>query len=172
MADLPPARLFQPPFFSTGIDCFGPYLVKIGHRHEKRWGLIFKCQMTKCIHLDLIPSLSAYAFLLALRRFISCRGTPSELLSDQGTNFRGAERELKEAFAAMERQLCDSLAKYQIKFQFNPPGAPHFGGTREREIRSIKNALRVVIGTEALREEVLHPILIEVEGILNAKPLR
>lgn len=173
MADLPPARLrlFQPPFFSTGVDCFGPYTVKVGRRHEKRWGIIFKCLTTKCIHLDLINSLDTDAFLLALRRFIARRGTPSEILSDQGTNFRGAERELKEAFAAMEPQLREGLANHQITFKFNPPGAPHFGGIWEREIRSTKTALQVVIGTEALPEEVLLTLLIEVEGMLNAKPL-
>lgn len=173
MADLPPARLrlFQPPFFSTGVDCFGPYTVKVGRRHEKHWGLIFKCLTTKCIHLDLINSLDTDAFLLALRRFIARRGTPSEILSDQGTNFRGAERELKEAFAAMEPQLREGLANHQITFKFNPPGAPHFGGIWEREIHSTKAALQVVIGTEALPEEVLLTLLIEVEGMLNAKPL-
>lgn len=42
MADLPPSRLrlLQPAYYSTGVDCFGPYLVKIGRRNEKRWGLI------------------------------------------------------------------------------------------------------------------------------------
>ena len=115
MADLPPTRLrlFQLLFFSTGVDCFGPYVVKTGRRHEKRWGLIFKCTTTKCIHLGLIPSLNTDVFLLALKHLIFQRGRPSELLSDQGTNFRGAEKELKDAFAAMERQLRDSLAKYQ-----------------------------------------------------------
>ncbi|XP_041839808.1 uncharacterized protein LOC121638843 [Melanotaenia boesemani] len=173
MADLPPARLrlFQPPFFSTGVDCFGPYMVRVGRRHEKRWGLIFKCLTTRCVHLDLINSLDADAFLLALWRFIARRGTPSEILPDQGTNFRGAERELTEALAAMEPQLQEGLSNHQITFKFNPPGAPHFGGLWEREIRSIKTALQVVIGTEALQEEVLLTLLVEVEGILNAKPL-
>ncbi len=38
MADLPPERLqlLCPPFHSTGVDCFGPYLVKIGRRNEQR----------------------------------------------------------------------------------------------------------------------------------------
>lgn len=38
MADLPPARLrlFKPAFYSTGVDCFGPYFIKIGRRQEKR----------------------------------------------------------------------------------------------------------------------------------------
>ncbi|KAJ8017149.1 hypothetical protein DPEC_G00014760 [Dallia pectoralis] len=94
MADLPAARLrlFQPAFFSTGMDCFGPFMVKVGRRTEKRWGIIFKCLMTRAVHLDLLTSIDADSFLMALRRFIARRGTPAELLSDQGTNFRGAER--------------------------------------------------------------------------------
>lgn len=49
MADLPPARLrlMKPPFFSTGMDCFGPFTVTIGRRHEKRWGIVFKCLTTR-----------------------------------------------------------------------------------------------------------------------------
>lgn len=56
MADLPPARLRlqKPPFYSTGMDCFGPFQIKIGRRCEKRWGIIFKCLTTRCIHLDLL----------------------------------------------------------------------------------------------------------------------
>lgn len=171
MADLPAARLrlFKPPFYSTGVDCFGPYLVKVGCRNEKRWGLIFKCLTTRCVYLDLINSLDTDAFLLALRRFIARRGTPSEIYSDQGTNFRGAEGELKDAFADVEPQLQKSSASHQIIFRFNPPASPHFGGIWE--IRSVKRALQVVLGAQAVPEDVLLTVLIEVEGILNAKPL-
>ena len=114
MADLPPQRLrlLCPPFYSTGVDCFGPYLVKIGRRTEKRWGAIFKCLTTRAVHIELLNSMDVDAFLLALRRFISRRGRPKEVLSDCGTNFRGAERELREAFAAMEPQLKEQLAEY------------------------------------------------------------
>ncbi len=130
MADLPPERLrlLCPPFYSTGVDCFGPYHVKIGRRVEKRWGVIFKCLTTRAVHIELLNSLDVDAFLLALRRFIARRGRPKEIRSDCGTNFRGADRELREAFAAMESQLKEQLADYQILFKFNPPNAPHFGG--------------------------------------------
>ncbi|TWW77362.1 hypothetical protein D4764_12G0007520 [Takifugu flavidus] len=154
------------------LTVIGPYLVKVGRRNEKRWGLIFKCLTMRCVHLDLINSLDTDTFLLALRRFIARRGTPSEIYSDQGTNFRGAERELKEAFADIEPQLQKSSASHQIIFRFNPPASPHFGGIWEREIRSVKRALQVVIGAQAVPEDVLLTVLIEVEGILNAKPLR
>lgn len=48
IADLPASklRLHKPPFWSTGMDCFGPFTIKIGRRHEKRWGILFKCQTT------------------------------------------------------------------------------------------------------------------------------
>ncbi|XP_037604330.1 uncharacterized protein LOC119475569 [Sebastes umbrosus] len=173
MADLPPARLrlLSPPFLSTGVDCFGPFMVKIGRRSEKCWGVIFKCMTTKAVHLDLLNSLDSDAFLLALRRFISRRGKPMDLHSDRGTNFRRAERELQEAFHAMEPELQQKLGDYQLTFKFNPPNSPHFGGIWEREIRSVKNALRVAVGHQPVSEDVLNTVLIEVEGILNSKPL-
>lgn len=173
MADLPASklRLHKPPFWSTGMDCFGPFTIKIGRRHEKRWGILFKCQTTRCVHLELLPSLDTDRFLLALQRFIARRGRPHELISDQGTNFRGGERELREAYAQLAPTLQEKLAQQQIKFSFNPPHAPHFGGTWEREVRSIKNALRVTLGTQVVTEEVLHTVIIEVEEIMNSKPL-
>ncbi|KAL1282342.1 hypothetical protein QQF64_001145 [Cirrhinus molitorella] len=173
MADLPPERLrlLCPPFYSTGVDCFGPYVVKIGRRNEKRWGLILKCLTTRAVHIELLNSMDADAFLLALCRFIARRGKPKEIRSDCGTNFRGAERELREAFSNMEPELQTRLADYQIDFKFNPPSAPHFGGIWEREVRSIKNALQVAVGSQATTEDILSTVLVEVEGILNSKPL-
>lgn len=55
MTDLPPARLrlYKPAFYSTGVDCFGPYTVKLGRRTEKRWGIIFNCLTTRAVYLDL-----------------------------------------------------------------------------------------------------------------------
>ncbi len=147
MADLPPERLrlLCPPFHSMGVDCFGPYLVKIGRRNEKLWGLIFKCLTTRAVHIELLNSMDVEAFLLAVRRFIARRGKPYEIRSDCGTNFRGADRQLREAFSIMEPELKVQLSDYQISFKFNPPSAPHFGGIWEREVHSIKNALRVVM---------------------------
>lgn len=94
MADLPPARLrlYKPPFSSVGINCFGPFFVKIGRRREKRWGILFKCMTTRCLHFDLLESLDSDAFLLCLRRFVARGGKQSEVLCDNGTNFTGGNR--------------------------------------------------------------------------------
>ncbi|XP_067660546.1 uncharacterized protein [Haliotis asinina] len=100
MSDLPPSRLrlYKPAFYSTGVDCFGPMTIKIGRRTEKRWGVIFKCMTTRAVHFDLLDSMSTDAFLMAFRRFVARRGKPHELLSDCGSNFKGAERELRETW--------------------------------------------------------------------------
>ncbi|XP_073731871.1 uncharacterized protein [Misgurnus anguillicaudatus] len=173
MADLPPARLrlYKPPFYSTGMDCFGPFTVKIGRRNEKRWGIVFKCLTTRCLHLDLLESIDTDAFLMSLRRFIARRGKPFELLSDNGTNFVGGDTEMRTAYEAMTPDLKQQLAEQQISFRFNPPSAPHFGGAWEREVKSVKQALKVVLKDQTVSETVLRTILTEAEGILNAKPL-
>ncbi|KAI7805170.1 hypothetical protein IRJ41_000825 [Triplophysa rosa] len=154
MADLPPSRLrlFRPAFYSTGMDCFGPYAIQT-------------------VYIDLLHSMDTDSFLMALRRFTARRGTPFELISDQGTNFKGGERELKEAFAALAPGLQEQLVKQQIQFRFNPPNSPHFGGCWEREIRSLKQALTATIGAQSVTFEVLQTVLVEIEGILNSKPL-
>lgn len=161
MADLPAARLclYKPAFYSTGMDCFGPFEVKLGRRVEKRWGII-KCLTVRAVHLDVLTSIDTDSFLMALRRFISRRGTPAELYLDQGTNFKGGERELRKAFASMASDVQRFLAPLRICFHFNPPAAPHFGGVWEWEIRSVKTALYTTVGTQPLQEKVLRTVLV------------
>lgn len=173
MADLPPSRLqlHQSPFYSTGVDCFGPYTIQVGRRHEKRWGTTFKCLTTRAVHLDLLPTTGTDSFLMAFWRFVARKGKPFELLSDQGTNFRGGERELKQGFDFLQPELQTNLAAQQVRFYFNPPNSPHFGGCWEREIRSLKQALQTTSGAQTVTEEVLQTLLAEVEGILNSKTL-
>lgn len=50
------------------VDCFGPLQVKVGRWHEKRWGFLFNCMMTRAVHIDLLPSLDSDSFLMALWR--------------------------------------------------------------------------------------------------------
>ncbi|XP_022111735.1 uncharacterized protein LOC110990980 [Acanthaster planci] len=144
---------------------------KIGRRTEKRWGVIFKCMPTCAIHLNLLESLDTDAFLMAFRRFTSLRGKPYEILSDCGTNFKGAEAELRTAFSSMAPDLSQQLSKQKVRFQFNSPNAPHFGGSWEREVKSVKAGLRAALGDQSVTEPVLRTVLAEVEGILNSKPL-
>ncbi len=89
----------------------------------------------------------------------------------KGRISKDLKRELHDAIKAMNSLLQTCLAEHQIKFIFNPPCALYFGGTWEREIRSIKTALNATINAQTVTEEMLNTILIDIEGILNLKPL-
>ena len=55
------------------------------------------------VHLEVSNSLETDSFINALRRFICRRGPVRQLRSDQGTNFIGAKKELREALQAMDQ---------------------------------------------------------------------
>ena len=98
MADLPIERLGykQPPFSNTGVDYFGPFLVPTRRSTEKRWGFLFTCLTTRAVHIEVVPSLdtSSSSCVMCVERFIARRGTPTTIMSDNGTNFVGAQKEL------------------------------------------------------------------------------
>ena len=102
MADLPKFRTTasEPCFTHTGIHLFGPLNAKRGRVVVKRWGVLFTCLNSRAAHLELASSLETDWFINMLRRFISRRGTPKTIHSNNGTNLVGAAREIKEAVAA------------------------------------------------------------------------
>ncbi|KAL7872163.1 hypothetical protein SRHO_G00071460 [Serrasalmus rhombeus] len=143
---------------------------KVACRSENKWGILFKCMTSRAVYTDLYTSLDSDSFLRALSRFTARHGKPHESLCDQGTNFQGGEKKLQEAFAALQPDLQAQLASQQIRFSFNSANAPHFGRCWEREIRSFKTALRVILGVQTFMEEGPSTVPIEIEVILNSKP--
>ena len=63
------------------------------------------------------------------------------------------------------------MAEENIKWRFNPPAAPHFGGLWEAGIKSVKTHLTRVIGAQILTYEELNTILIQIEALLNSRPM-
>ena len=95
MGDLPSERVNpSPPFTFTGIDLAGPLLYKEQKLALKCYVIVFTCFSTKAVHLDLVKSLNAQDCMKALRRFISRRGCPQKIFSDNGTNFIGTMGDL------------------------------------------------------------------------------
>ena len=94
MSDVPVECLGyrQPPFSNCGVDYFGPFHVTIRRSSEKRWGFLITCLTTRAIHIELVPYRDKSSCVMAIERFISRRGTPSIISSDNGTNFVGAKK--------------------------------------------------------------------------------
>ncbi|XP_064650018.1 uncharacterized protein LOC135501704 [Lineus longissimus] len=95
-----------------------------------------------------------------------------EMYSDNGTNFRGANAELARALQDLDQDRINGLlSPLGIKWHFNPPAAPHFGGAWERLVSSVKRALSATLKNTLVTDTVLRTALIEVEAVLNSRPL-
>ena len=162
-----------PPFFHTGVDLFGPILVKQRRSTVKRYGVIFTCLASRAVHFEIVHSLDTDSFLGAMSRFSARRGTPAKMFSDRGTNLRAADKELREGLQVLEQDVVAStLAGKGIAWHFNPAHASHMGGLWERLIRSTRKILQSLTHQQpALSDEALLTFIAEVERILNSRPL-
>ena len=103
---------------------------------DRAYIALFICMATKAIHLELVSDLTSDAFIAALKRFIARRGIPSQIFSDNGTNFRRASSTLHDLYKLLQSNGFDQTTQdftsaQGIKWSFIPPSAPHFGGLWE-----------------------------------------
>ncbi|XP_024867312.1 uncharacterized protein LOC112451722 [Temnothorax curvispinosus] len=179
MGSLPRARVTPArPFQRTGVDYAGPIHIRTtkgrGHRAHKAFIAVFVCLVTKAVHLEVVSDYTTEAFLAALRRFTARRGLCSDIYSDCGTNFIGADRALKNLLRASSsdgRRIAHDASAHGTRWHFNPPAAPHFGGLWEAAVKSTKFHLRRVIGETTLTFEEMATFLAQVEACLNSRPL-
>ena len=109
---------------------------------------------------------------MGIERFVSRRGVSSVIWSDNGTNFIASEKELLNNILSWNQQvLTETLVKKGIKWKFNPPSAPHYGGVWERLVRSFKHVFHAILGNRRLTDEILNTVFCQVEQSLNAHPL-
>jgi hypothetical protein len=103
----------------------------------------------------------------------SRRGTPRYVISDNGTNFVGAERELRELVEALDKDkiIRETTKFHPVDWKFNPPIAPHFGGVFEALVKSAKKAIRAILGDAEVSDEELHTAICGAERLMNSRPL-
>lgn len=178
MGNLPKERLTpSPPFSNCGVDYAGPIFIKSkkgrGAQLIKAYICIFVCFSTKAVHLDLTNNLTSEAFLSLLRRFISRRGKPSHIYSDNGTCFKGAHNDLFEMFhnQGNKGKISNFASNNGITWHFIPPSSPHFGGLWEAGVKSIKHHLKRVTKNTNLDFEEFYTLLTQIESVLNSRPL-
>lgn len=159
------------------MDYGGPFFIKDGIRKNifrKAYIAVFVCLSTKAVHIELVSSLAADAFLACLRRFVARRGIPANIYSDNGTNFTGANNELKKLYKFVNAEsFCQVVQGHVegITWHFIPPRSPHFGGIWEAAIKSVKSHLAKVACNARLSFEELTTLLAQIEAVLNSRPL-
>lgn len=179
MSPLPEARLMaqEKPFSYVGLDYFGPIIVTIGRRHEKRWGALFTCLVIRAVHLELVSSLDTNSCIMATRNLMLRRGPVKLIISDNGTSMHGAETELRKALAEVDKERLREEGQIALpgevrtEWKFISPLSPHMGGAWERMVKSVKSVLYACLKEKAPKEEVLRNFLIEAEYTINSRPL-
>lgn len=103
MGQLPLSRVTPSRAFThTGIDYAGSLTLKTwkgrGAKTYKAWICAFVCITTSAAHIEVVSDYSTDGFLATFKRFTARRGIPAHLYTDCGTNFIGADKELKKMF--------------------------------------------------------------------------
>ena len=174
-----PANRTRPeaPFAIAGLDFAGSLITVRGNPRRptlmKTYVCLFVCFSTKAVHLELCYDLSSET---AFRRFSNRRGQPAHVYCDNGRNFVGAVRKLKEVtqlLKSIERRRKVSLlpATQAIQWHFSPARSPHFGGLWEAAVRLMKLQLKKIMGHHRLTYPQLHSVIVEIEAILNSRPI-
>ena len=149
-------------FQYTGVDFAGPLYVKeiyvTSSDLNKAYICLFTCATSRAIHLELTPSLESPAFIRALIRFMSRRGFPNVLISDNAKTFKSKE-------------LLSFLTANNIERKNIMASSPWWGGFYERLVRTVKLSIRKTIGKARLTYEEMETVLIEVESTINSRPL-
>ena len=99
--------------------------------------------MSTCAaRIELVVNLSTDNFILALHRFISRRGHPKNIFSDNGSNFIGAQRELAKSLKGLAQDRIEAeLTAQKINWNFSPPVSPWMNGAMEAIVKPSKKHL-------------------------------
>ncbi|XP_070851560.1 uncharacterized protein [Drosophila suzukii] len=180
MGDLPLHRVNPPqmPFVTTGVDYTGAIELRAarirGSSTYKGYIAVFICLETKAVHLELVTGLTTEHFLLAFERFTGRRGMVQDLYSDNGTNFVGADSQLKGLVKQFrddyETLIAPKWSQLRLTWHFSPPQSPNFGALLEANVKSVKHHLKRVIADRRLTYEEMTTVLVSIEACLNSRP--
>ena len=126
MGQLPSPRVLPSfAFKNVGMDYAGPIAIKYGNPRSKvttkAYLALFVCLATRAIHIEIVSSLSAEAFMSAFNRFVSRRGIPSVVYSNNGTNFHGVQKDISDLLSSsdFQREIADSSSSRLVDWKLN-----------------------------------------------------
>ena len=182
MGDLPEFRSKPSGAFeSCNLDLFGPItirdsIVRRGPRSRKKiYGVLFVCCVSRAIYLDFAEDYSTESVLHCIRRLMAEKGSVSRLISDPGTQLKGASKELKEVRQGWsEAELMRFGAKNGITWDFVMASSQHQNGAVEIMIKMCKGVMKALmsaIGTSVLSINELLTVFKETQNLCNERPI-
>jgi len=159
--DLPKFRVDNSfSFCNIGVDFCGPLLVRSLAKDStfKVHILLVTCASSRALHLELVPDLTSSTFIRGFLRFVSRKGLPKLMVSDNAKTFRSVE-------------VKRFMTSHGITQRFILPATPWWGGFYERLVRFVKLSLRKALRKSYLRYEELETVICQVEAVINSRPL-
>ena len=154
-------------FFRTALTCKQTIASPLNKDHlyvkvdesesSKVWICLYTCCITRTVHLELVPDMSAQTFLRSFKRFTARREIPVQIISDNRKTFASTAQIIKNMLKTPEIQ--QQLAGLKVKWVFNLEKAPWWGGFFERMIQSMKRCLKKTIGKAKLTYDELLIVL-------------
>lgn len=169
---LPRERLVDTvPFDTTGIDFAGPLFVKEADGKRKVYIVLFTCATMRAVNLELAGSMDVEAFVLALKRFVTRRGVPSIIMTDNARTFKRTCHELQTAWNMDDEAINNFSTNLRITWKYIVERAPWWGGWWERLVGLTKRLLKRSLGRSLLSFEELATTITCIEGALNSRPI-
>ena len=108
----------------------------------------------------------------ALVKMVSLFPSIKKLVSDNGTNFKGADREIREAIEAWDKdKLNDKLGDIRISWEFGPANCGHWGGLWEKIIQIVKRSIRASLEKRVVDTDTFDTLIAGVMGVVNRRPI-
>ena len=180
MGDLPAYRYdSSAPAWSTVLmDLFGPMEIRgeVNKRSRgKVWGVLYTCALTRAVHMDVAVNYGTEAILHTLRRLKARRGNIFRVVSDPGTQLKGASKELKKWVAGWDKgELLRFGAENQLKWEFIMPNSQHQNGGAEAMVKVAKGVIKSLLkalGHTVLSLNELFTLFDECSNLVNERPI-
>ena len=109
---------------------------------------------------------------MVLRRFVSIRGYPWKLYSDNGAQLVAANKELKKVVKDLDSKSLQQFGVTQgLKWIFSSADAPWQNGISEALIKSVKRAITFAIGESVMTFSELQTVCFEAANLINERPI-
>ena len=114
--------------------------------HISYGGKVWVCLFTWvfcAIHFEIATDITPLSFIRCFKRFVSRRGLPTQIISDNGTAFRIAAKTIRNIFKhpKVQNYLCGINVKWIVNIEWTP----WCGGFSERMVQLLRRCLRKMV---------------------------